>query len=313
MRNELIKKIGELVSSAGGERVVFMTGDLGFSVLEPLQEKMKARFVNVGIAEALMASSAAAIASDGFKVFVYSIIPFTTFRCLEQIRNDICYHNVDVTVVGVGAGFSYGPLGPTHHSTEDLGALWSLPNMKVFSPADIVELRLSIEYSLTQPGPKYLRLGKGGEGELSQNKFESLGREDVLRYREGDSLTLITSGPILSEVLAAADVLIAHGWKVEVLSCPVLKPFPTESLLKFVSSTKILIVEEFNSYCGFGFRCKSAMLSQNPSATIHIMSAPDKFADVVGDQKALRAWAELDTDSIVARANRLLGQLRRVA
>ena len=138
MRNHLVGLIGEAARSQPD--ILFLTADLGFSVVEPLQESMGPRFINAGIAEANMITMAASLSFCGFQPYVYSITPFITARCYEQIRNDVCYHGAPVRLIGTAAGFSYGTLGPTHHALEDATIMATLPGMTVFSPATISEL-----------------------------------------------------------------------------------------------------------------------------------------------------------------------------
>lgn len=156
--------INQLMEEARKDRSIFLlTGDLGFSVLEPFAKEFPERFVNVGIAEQNMAGIAAGLALDGWNVFTYSIANFPTLRSLEQIRYDICYHDLNVTVVSVGAGYAYGALGASHHATEDIAIMRAIPNMVVASPGDPIEARLITSELAKRKGPSYLRLGKAGE------------------------------------------------------------------------------------------------------------------------------------------------------
>ena len=141
MRTAFIKTVEELAEN--DERLYLITGDLGFSVLENFRDKFKERFLNVGVAEANMVGISAGLALSGKIPFTYSIIPFATMRCYEQIRDDVCYQNLNVKIIGVGGGFSYGELGVTHHSIEDISIMRSLPNMTVIAPGDPIEVKLS--------------------------------------------------------------------------------------------------------------------------------------------------------------------------
>ena len=167
MRNAFID---ELVSQAiQNDRIALIVGDLGYSVVEPFAEKFPDRFINAGVAEQNMMGLAAGMASEGYQVFVYSIANFPTFRCAEQIRNDIAYHNLPVTVVSVGGGVSYGNAGYSHHAVQDYGLMRMFPNMLIAAPGDPFEVKASLGYILKNPQPAYLRLGKAGEKKL--NKF----------------------------------------------------------------------------------------------------------------------------------------------
>lgn len=158
MRNTFID---HLIRKATHDPSVFLVvGDLGFTVVEPFIEKFPDRFLNAGVAEQNMTSLAAGIAREGYRVFTYSIANFTTLRCLEQIRNDVCYHRLPVCVVSVGGGFMYGNLGPTHHATEDIAVMRALPYTRVFVPFSRTSTRFAVDEILASPGPAYLRLGR---------------------------------------------------------------------------------------------------------------------------------------------------------
>lgn len=161
MRNTFIKSLTE--AAITNKKIVLIVGDLGYSVIEEFQQKFPDRFYNAGISEQNMASMAAGLASEGFHVFIYSIANFPTFRCAEQIRNDIGYHNLPVTVVTVGGGLSYGNLGYSHHAIQDLGLMRLFPEFTIAAPGDPMETKMCLNYLLENPGPSYLRLKKTGE------------------------------------------------------------------------------------------------------------------------------------------------------
>jgi len=166
MRTAFIKTLCELAEQ--DERIWLLCGDLGYSVLEGFSSRFPNRFVNVGVAEQNMTGIAAGLALSGKVVFIYSIANFPVMRCLEQIRNDVCYHNLNVKIVTVGGGLTYGSLGYTHHGVEDIAVMRVLPNMTVIAPGDPVEARLATQAILNTPGPCYLRLGKAGEPVVHQ-------------------------------------------------------------------------------------------------------------------------------------------------
>lgn len=299
MRNRFVDHLMKKVEGGEADRLVVLTGDLGFSVLEPLQEALGPRFINSGVAEALMTSTAAGIASEGYKAFIYSITPFATFRCLEQIRNDICYHKADVTVVGVGAGYGYGPLGPTHHAVEDLACMWALPNMRVYSPADVNQCDWAYEDNWKRGGPSYLRIGKGGEGVLAalpQPKAQS-----VFEYANGSDVSLVCTGHILEEVLAAQKEFEKRGIRAQVLSVPCVKPFPATELTGAISSDRIVAVEELNPYGGFSGQLSKALLESGKRvSSFRSVSVDDEFAKVVGSMKFQRKQNGLDALSLLS-------------
>ena len=191
MRTAFINTLNELASR--DERIWLLCGDLGFSVLEPFAKSFPNRYVNVGVAEQNMTGVAAGLALSGKIVFTYSIANFPVIRCLEQIRNDVCAHNLNVKIVSVGGGFAYGSAGYTHHGTEDLAIMRVLPNMTVLAPGDPVETRLLTVAATEQPGPCYLRLGKAGEPTIHTSEPEiTIGKAIILR--QGGDGTLISTG-----------------------------------------------------------------------------------------------------------------------
>ena len=168
MRNKFIESLVQMAEE--NEKVILIVGDLGFSVVESFQEKFPNRFINAGICEQNMTSLAAGMAKEGFKVFIYSIGNFPTFRAAEQIRNDICYHHLDVTIVTVGGGLAYGNLGYSHHSIQDYGLMRLFPEMTIISPGDPNEVESCMNFIRTDVSPKYLRLRKAGEINYSKEK-----------------------------------------------------------------------------------------------------------------------------------------------
>src|SRR5437867_8897552 len=192
------------------ERITLVVGDLGFGVIEPFARRFPDRFLNAGVAEQNLTGIAAGMALSGKIVFTYSIANFPTLRCLEQIRNDVCYHEANVKIVAVGGGFAYGPLGMTHHATEDLAIMRALPGIVVVAPGDPWEVERATRAIVAEPGPCYLRLGRAGEPTLhgAGDAFE-LGRG--IRMREGRALTIISTGGLLESALEAAEQLAAAG------------------------------------------------------------------------------------------------------
>lgn len=161
MRTAFIDEL--IIAARENERIFLVVGDLGFSVIEPFAKEFPDRYLNAGVAEQNMTGVAAGLASEGYHVFTYSIANFPTFRCAEQIRNDVCYHALPVTVVSVGGGVSYGNLGYSHHAVQDYALMRSFPNMLIASPGDPLETRACVRYLSKKPQPSYLRLGKNGE------------------------------------------------------------------------------------------------------------------------------------------------------
>ena len=181
------------------DKIFLLVGDLGYNVIEPFANEFPNRFRNVGIAEQNMAGVAAGLAMSGFNVYFYSIGNFPTLRCIEQIRNDIAYHHANVKVVAVGGGYAYGDLGATHHATEALGMLRTIPDMVVCSPSDPIETRALTTLSSTYEGPMYIQLGKAGEKLIHENELK-LNVGDILPYRvnnKKEAISVLEPGDIL--------------------------------------------------------------------------------------------------------------------
>lgn len=196
MRNTFVSTLREC--AATDQAICLVVGDLGYNVVEPFRDSYGPRFLNAGIAEQNMTGVAAGMAMSGLKVFTYSIANFPTLRCLEQIRNDVCYHGADVTVVAVGGGLGYGSLGYSHHAVQDIACLRAMPGMTLLLPGSPAEVTAVTRWKVAHPGPAYLRLGKGGEPE----------------FGDGD---VLIEGPGLREVVPGCEVAMiavgsALGW-----------------------------------------------------------------------------------------------------
>ncbi len=186
MRNIFMEEL--TAAAAAGKPVMLIVGDLGWGVVEEFADRFPNNFINAGVAEQNMMGMAAGLASEGYHVFCYSIANFPTFRCAEQIRNDVDYHHLPVTVVSVGGGVAYGSLGYSHHAVQDYALMRTMPNMLIASPCDDMEARACVRYLLDNPQPSYLRLGRGGEKQYRSDIPEiSPGKWSFLRYVDGDA------------------------------------------------------------------------------------------------------------------------------
>ncbi|PWB80318.1 MAG: hypothetical protein C3F11_18250 [Methylocystaceae bacterium] len=311
MRNRII----ELIEAANAldPRVVFLTGDLGFSVVEPLQAALGERFVNVGVAEANMMSIAGPLAALGFRPFVYSIGPFVTARCLEQIRNDIVYQNRAVRIIGVGSGFSYGSLGPSHHALEDAHLMAALPGMIVANPGNVAELDRFFALTLDEAQPAYFRIPRESGAAFPVPMFSL----DTAAYvvRDGDELTLVACGVGVADALLAAERLERDGLSARVVSVPVVAPFPKTALARVIADGPVVSV--FEGFPGNPFSVGVvATLFENGFRNAYAeLVAPHAFAHIVGDTQALRRDAGLDARAIAEAARRVVrnGASRRMA
>lgn len=289
MRNTFIDQL--LASAKEDKSILLITGDLGYGVVDQFADELPEQFLNFGINEQSMMGAAAGFASKGFKPFVYSIGNFPTFRCLEQIRNDVCHMNLDVCIVALGAGFSYGTAGYSHHLVEDISALSALPNISIYSPADTIEVELLFPRILAERGPRYLRLGKGGEGQITE-KFQHV-TPGISILRGSSKLAVITTGNIISEVILALKDISPelHPTVVSVSELNSIKGYISE--IKF---NRIITVEEHVLRGGFGSIILEHLSNSNCNVTrIGISSLSSKIS---GSQQFLRRNYELDSAAI---------------
>lgn len=299
MRDAFIAKLTDLARN--DPRVVLITGDLGFGVLTKFAEDLPSQYVNAGVAEQNMTAIAAGMALSGWKAYTYSIANFTTLRCLEQLRNDVCYHDAPVTVVSVGGGFSYGQLGMSHFATEDLAILRAIPNMRVVAPSETWETEDLTAELAAAPGPTYLRLDKGQGGvDRRDGEVARLGKARLVR--DGSDVTLISIGAIVSECIAAADELAQKGVQARVLSVSSLKPFDADAVLSAARDTGgIVTVEEHTVLGGLGGTVAETLLEGGVHpGFFRRIGLTDEYPTVVGDQAYLRTVYGMDAAAIAA-------------
>lgn len=286
MRTTFIETL--LLEAERDERIWLLTADLGYSVLEPFMARYPDRYVNVGVAEQNLIGVAAGLAHSRLKPFVYSIANFPTLRCFEQIRNDVCYHNADVTIVAVGGGLAYGAQGYTHHGVEDLAVMRALPGMTVVAPGDPIETRLATRALCQASGPKYLRLGKAKEPtvHLGEPPF-ALGKAILLR--PGDDLTIVSTGSMLADSVAASDDLAKRGLRAGVISMPTLKPFDSEAVVRAArQSGAVLTIEEHSVSGGLGSATAESLFEAGIHVRFRKLGIPDRPYHLIGSQNFLK-------------------------
>ncbi len=313
MRDAFIDRLTRLASS--NPRLFLITGDLGFGVLTKFAAERPDQFLNAGVAESNMTGLATGLALEGRVVFTYSIANFPTLRCLEQVRNDAAYHEANVKIVAIGGGFSYGPLGTSHHATEDLAILRAIPGITVVSPGCLWEAEEATEALVNTPGTCYLRLDKSSAGRTNRpgERFQ-LGA--VRTLREGDDVTLLATGGILGATLQAADRLAGEGVQARVLSAHTIRPFDADTVFQACRETAgLMTVEEHVVDGGLGGLVAETCLEAGviPRA-FHRIGLRAGYASVVGSQEYLRARYGMDAASIAASASAMVrGAHRRTA
>ena len=308
MRDAFFEALAEL--AADDERVWALTGDLGIGLFEPVEAAAPGRVMNIGIAEQALVGIAAGLSYAGKLPFAYSIAPFVTSRPHDQIRVDVAMARANVKLVGVGGGVAYGYLGPTHHAIEDLALMRALPNMTVLTPGDPEEARRATRIAAAVDGPVYLRLGKNGEPKLLP-EVAPFGRANVLR--DGADVTLASTGTILAETLAAADLLAADGVYATVVHYGTLKPFDGDALAEAAARTgAVVTVEEHTVNGGLGSAAAEALAERGVGATLRRIGLQDEFAFAVGSREHLLSRYGIAAADIARGALRLVDTVAAV-
>ena len=306
MRNAFADEVTRL--AAADSRVTMLSADIGNRLFDRFREQHAGRFYNCGIAEANMISLAAGLASCGLRPICHTITPFITTRCFEQIRVDVCYHEVPVVIVGTGSGLSYASLGSTHHSLEDLAILRTLPGLQVLAPADSMELRSCLRVALQSAAPTYIRIGKKGEPTffLEPPPFAfGVWRE----IQPGQRVCLLSAGNMLSQVVGAARLLQHGGLQPRVLSCASVKPLDTSRLHQIFQEFQVVAtVEEHGKIGGFGAAVAEWLAdNQTPrGARLLRFGTADKFLHQAGDQECARRHFGLTAETVADAVTRAL-------
>jgi transketolase len=299
MRKRFIQNLINLAEQ--DSNIYLIVGDLGFSFVEPFKEKFSDRFLNVGIAEQNMIGVAAGLAMAGKKVFVYSIIPFITMRCFEQIRLNLCYQNLPVRLIGFGAGFTYGDQGSTHHAIEDIAIMRSLPNMTIVSPANFNELDSLVEQANKLQGPVYFRLSKLASNQdldfYPKNAQIKLGK--TVQIISDDKNLIFTTGDLLTLGLGVCKKLKEFGLDFGLVSVPTIKPLDLEFLISKTAIQSVFTIEEHSVIGGLGETLASFVL-QNFDKKIIFKSfgIPDCYYHEVGSRGYLQTHAGLTVEKI---------------
>lgn len=304
MRNTVIDALTNMAET--DDRITFVTADLGYSVLEDFAAKFPERFFNVGICEQAMSSVAAGMALSGEIVFTYSIGNFATLRCIEQIRNDVCYHNANVKIIAVGGGVSYGQLGMSHHATEDIAMMRALPHMRVLTPADPEEALAAARYAVQTEGPCYIRLARRGEPVL----YPKAGAIDVTKVQTvipGEQVAVIGCGPIVAEVKKACETLRHRGIEAGAYSVPCVSPLDRDAVRTIARQADwVVTVEEHQITGGLGSAVAEA-LCDLPDVRQLRMGIPDEYPHIVGSHEYLCDYYGLSADKIAEKIISVMG------
>ncbi|MFT4634803.1 MAG: transketolase [Chitinophagales bacterium] len=295
MRNRFIQ--GLVKKAEADSRIVLVVGDLGYGVVEPFSERFPDRFFNAGVAEQNMVGLAAGLASEGFHVFVYSIANFPIFRCAEQIRNDVCYHDLPVTIVSVGGGLAYGNLGYSHHAVQDYAFMRVMPNMTILAPGDPNETQLCLDFIVERSSPCYLRLGKTGEVDYNESiVLRGEGDLEAISVQSNSNVAIVSTGAVLQSVQMLIKGIDVTG--VDFYTCPIwgmhLKNKIGDKLKKY---SRIITIEDHLSDGGFGSWLLE-ILQPAEREKIRILGLTYDVCGMVGSQKYLNEAGGINADNI---------------
>ena len=281
------------------DNVFMILADIGYGEIEPFADTFPDRFINCGVAEQNMTGVACGVAMEGNTAITYSIANFPTLRCLEQIRNDVCYHNADVKIVIIGGGLAYGPLGISHHSTEDLAIMRALPNMVCLAPCDIPEAIAATHAMMNYHGPVYFRCGYKGEADVHDKPITDFQFGKAIEVKPGKDLTVFFTGTIgwnaKQAVLAAAE----KGIDCRLVSMPCIKPIDKDAIIRAAAETgAILTVEEHQLSGGFGSAVAEVLAEAGVPCRFKRMGLQDVNVSLIGSQDWLRDQYNLGIDAI---------------
>lgn len=298
MRNALMKALNQVASE--NSNLMLLTADLGYGVFEEFEQKYPKQYLNVGVAEQNMIGIATGLALEGKTVFVYSIGNFPTLRCLEQIRNDACYHNLNINIIAMGGGFSYGALGMSHHATEDIAIMKSLPNVTVVAPCTANEAEAATLALAHRSGVGYLRIDKSkADLESEANTFE-IGKAKTLV--DGNDYTIFVTGGIAEEAVKASLSLKDKGIGLKVVSLASIKPVDVEFVVSEVKKSKgILTLEEGNIVNGLSSTIADICIQESIAPKkFHALAIDDVYVATVGSQSYLRSVNKITGNDVVS-------------
>jgi len=294
------------------ERIYMILADIGYGEIEPFRDAFPDRFFNCGVAEQNMSGVACGVALEGNIAVTYSIANFPTLRCLEQIRNDACYHNANVKIVIIGGGLAYGALGVSHQATEDIAIMRALPNMVVVCPCDFAEAEAAVHAMIAHPGPVYYRCGYKKEPPVHAGPIDfRFGK--AIRAREGSDLALIFTGTIGNQVVPAAEALEQEGIRCRVESMHTVKPIDKEAVLAAARETGgIVVIEEHQIHGGLGGAVAEVLADACVAPKKFLrMGLPDQYVSLVGSHEWLLDQFGLSTRGIVDAVRGMLDGKRK--
>lgn len=284
MRKTFINTLIELARA--DKDIVLITPDMGFSVLEPFFEEFPNRAINCGIAEQNAISIASGLALMGKKPYVYTIIPFLVERAFEQVKLDVAYMNTNVKLIGIGAGFTYGSAGATHHALEDISLMRTLPNMTVCCPGDNKEAEQFVRQSILNDKPMYIRIGRHNRGIFNNEKLE-IGKASVIE--KGEDIAIISTSNMLPDAFNYCNKLKREGRKPYLISMHTIKPLDKECILSLIDKgVEIQTMEEHSIIGGLGSAVAEVIAESGKGIKFKRIGVPDKFSHYIGSQKYIK-------------------------
>ncbi len=308
MRNAFADELTKLGQE--DPRVVMLSGDIGNKLFDKYRAAQADRFLNCGVAEQNMTGVATGMAMNGLRPFTYTITPFCTTRCLEQIRTDAAYHEAPVTIVAVGAGLAYAGLGPTHHACEDIAFLRAIPNMVVIAPGDSWEVRAAVRAVVKQDRPAYIRLGKKGEPVVHKGPLVDFQIGRAITVQEGDEVCLLSTGNMLPEAIETGRLLGEAGISAQVVSFHTVKPLDEACLADaFKRFKRVVTMEEHSLIGGFGSAVAEwAVDTGAPVGKLLRFGTPDAFFKKSGEQEYAREQLGLTGHQMAHVIEKALGR-----
>lgn len=301
MRNTFASTFYELAKA--DDRLAVIVADISpAGSIAQFREDFPERFINTGVAEQVMIGLCAGMAQKGMRPFAYTIATFSVFRPYEMIRDDLCYQDLPVSIVGIGGGVSYSTLGSTHHAMEDVALMTSLPNMQVIAPCDPAETAAATRWlALESQHPAYLRLGKAGEPNLTSSAIDPWKFGRIRRLRQGSHTAFLTYGPITSMVIEIANHLSSQGVSPSVVTVPTLKPIDFDGLASVIlSHDRVVVIEEHVPSGGLASKVKEFAFDLRATCEINTFSLKDEFLHVYGSHSELLAAHGLSIPNILS-------------
>ena len=299
MRNTFAKTFFEAAQKDA--RLCVVVADISpAGAMDQFRKEFPDRFINTGVAEQIMIGMCAGMSMRGLKPFAYTIATFALYRPFEFIRDDLCYQNLPVTVVGIGGGVTYSTLGGTHHAMEDVAIASAVPNMRVLVPCDPEETRAATQWCIAQEeGPVYLRLGKAGEPVITGNATSPFEFGKLRFLREGKDACILGYGPILKMAMDASKALESRGISVAVASVHTLKPLDREGIARTLTRfSRVVVVEEMVPRGGLADAVKAIAWDSRAKCSIECLSLKHEFIHSYGSHGDLLAAHGLDLGAI---------------